>query len=106
MRLPESPHPVLGGRTDLLAEIPHRRIANLRWAAAPFVTKRSLMPSFSCSQPTLGPHHQEEPVSSPHLLTPEEKLAAAKKLLSLPRIVVICGSTCDLRRLMASILRR
>ncbi len=27
------------------------------------------------------------------LLTPEEKLADAKKLLSLPRIVVICGST-------------
>ncbi|MEU2842298.1 hypothetical protein ABZ776_35285 [Streptomyces sp. NPDC007076] len=26
-------------------------------------------------------------------LTPEEKLADAKKLLSLPRIVVICGST-------------
>jgi hypothetical protein len=32
-------------------------------------------------------------VSSPHLLTPEGKLAAAKKLLGLPRIVVICGST-------------
>ncbi len=29
----------------------------------------------------------------PQLLTPEEKLADAKKLLSLPRIVVICGST-------------
>ncbi|PJM94068.1 hypothetical protein CG719_20865 [Streptomyces sp. CB01373] len=42
---------------------------------------------------TLGPHHQEEPVSYPQLLTPEEKLADAKKLLSLPRIVVICGST-------------
>jgi hypothetical protein len=41
----------------------------------------------------LGPHHQEEPVSYPRLLTPEEKLADAKKLLSLPRIVVICGST-------------
>ncbi|MET9778577.1 hypothetical protein ABZ023_30735 [Streptomyces sp. NPDC006367] len=27
------------------------------------------------------------------MLTPEEKLADAKKLLSLPRIVVICGST-------------
>ena len=35
----------------------------------------------------------EEPVSDPQLLTPEEKLADAKKLLSLPRIVVICGST-------------
>jgi len=35
----------------------------------------------------------KEPVSHPHLLTPEEKLAEAKKLLSLPRIVVICGST-------------
>lgn len=32
-------------------------------------------------------------MSSPQLLTPEEKLADAKKLLSLPRIVVICGST-------------
>jgi hypothetical protein len=32
-------------------------------------------------------------VSYPRLLTPEEKLADAKKLLSLPRIVVICGST-------------
>jgi hypothetical protein len=32
-------------------------------------------------------------VSYPQLLTPEEKLAEAKKLLSLPRIVVICGST-------------
>jgi hypothetical protein len=32
-------------------------------------------------------------VSYPQLLTPEEKLADAKKLLSLPRIVVICGST-------------
>jgi nucleoside 2-deoxyribosyltransferase len=32
-------------------------------------------------------------VSSPHPLTPEGKLAAAKKLLGLPRIVVICGST-------------
>ncbi len=32
-------------------------------------------------------------MSSPHLLTPEGKLAAAKKLLGLPRIVVICGST-------------
>ena len=42
---------------------------------------------------TLGPHRQEEPVSYPQLLTPEEKLADAKKLLSLPRIVVICGST-------------
>ncbi|MEU6457087.1 hypothetical protein [Streptomyces sp. NPDC047065] len=29
----------------------------------------------------------------PHLLTPEEKLDEAKELLSLPRIVVICGST-------------
>ncbi|MFE0812753.1 hypothetical protein ACFW34_35585 [Streptomyces sp. NPDC058848] len=29
----------------------------------------------------------------PQPLTPGEELAAAKKLLSLPRIVVICGST-------------
>ncbi|MFJ3324048.1 hypothetical protein ACIPMT_06315 [Streptomyces griseus] len=32
-------------------------------------------------------------MSYPQPLTPEEKLADAKKLLSLPRIVVICGST-------------
>jgi len=32
-------------------------------------------------------------VSYPQLLTPEEKLADAKKLLGLPRIVAICGST-------------
>ncbi|MET9993459.1 hypothetical protein ABZ061_28280 [Streptomyces mutabilis] len=32
-------------------------------------------------------------MSRPRLLTPAEKLADAKKLLSLPRIVVICGST-------------
>jgi hypothetical protein len=32
-------------------------------------------------------------VSSPQVITPEEKLAEAKKLLSFPRIVVICGST-------------
>ncbi|MEY9839573.1 hypothetical protein [Streptacidiphilus sp. EB103A] len=32
-------------------------------------------------------------MSYPQLLTPDEKLAEAKKLLSLPRIVVICGST-------------
>ncbi|MFE3249800.1 hypothetical protein [Streptomyces sp. NPDC059209] len=32
-------------------------------------------------------------MSYPQLLTPVEKLADAKKLLSLPRIVVICGST-------------
>ena len=32
-------------------------------------------------------------LSYPHLLTPAEKLADAKKLLCLPRIVVICGST-------------
>jgi hypothetical protein len=31
-------------------------------------------------------------VSSPQLITPEEKLADAKKLLGLPCIVVICGS--------------
>jgi hypothetical protein len=36
---------------------------------------------------------QEEPVSYPQPLTPEKKLADAKKQLSLPRIVVICGST-------------
>ncbi|MEV6161998.1 hypothetical protein AB0L71_08735 [Streptomyces sp. NPDC052052] len=53
--------------------------------------KRSWIPSFSCPQAPLGPHHQEEPVSDPKPLTPEEKLADAKKLLSLPRIVVICG---------------
>ena len=41
----------------------------------------------------ISPHHQEEPVSYPQLLTPEERLADAKRLLSLPRIVVICGST-------------
>lgn len=29
----------------------------------------------------------------PQLLTPEEKLAAAKEGLNIPRIVVICGST-------------
>ena len=32
-------------------------------------------------------------MSYPQLLTPAEKLADAKKLLSLPGIVVICGST-------------
>jgi nucleoside 2-deoxyribosyltransferase len=32
-------------------------------------------------------------VSYPQLLTPAGKLADAKKLLSLPHIVVICGST-------------
>ncbi|MFJ9795843.1 hypothetical protein [Streptomyces sp. NPDC101145] len=32
-------------------------------------------------------------MSHPQPLTPEETLAEAKKLLSLPRIVVICGST-------------
>ncbi|SEL78222.1 hypothetical protein [Streptacidiphilus jiangxiensis] len=32
-------------------------------------------------------------MSYPPPLTPEEKLADAKQLLSLPRIVVICGST-------------
>ncbi|MET9923258.1 MULTISPECIES: hypothetical protein [unclassified Streptomyces] len=32
-------------------------------------------------------------MSYPQPLTPEESLAAAKKQLSLPRIVVICGST-------------
>ncbi len=32
-------------------------------------------------------------MSYPHLLTPAEKLADAKKLLCLPLIVVICGST-------------
>ncbi|MGR6975198.1 hypothetical protein ACU639_37435 [Streptomyces cynarae] len=32
-------------------------------------------------------------MSHPQLLTPEEKLADAKKLLSLPPIVAICGST-------------
>ncbi|MCX5134799.1 DUF4406 domain-containing protein [Streptomyces sp. NBC_00340] len=31
-------------------------------------------------------------MSYPHLLTPEEKLADAKTLLSLPPVVVICGS--------------
>ncbi len=32
-------------------------------------------------------------MSEPRPLTPEEKLAEAKELLGLPRIVVICGST-------------
>ncbi|MFE3166937.1 hypothetical protein [Streptomyces sp. NPDC059224] len=32
-------------------------------------------------------------MSYPQPLTPEEKLADAKQLLNLPRIVVICGST-------------
>ncbi|MCX4719070.1 hypothetical protein OG818_25330 [Streptomyces virginiae] len=32
-------------------------------------------------------------MSYPQLLTPEEQLADAKRLSSLPRIVVICGST-------------
>ncbi|MFF3173821.1 hypothetical protein ACFVQ0_14450 [Streptomyces sp. NPDC057900] len=32
-------------------------------------------------------------MSYPQPLTPEEKLADAKRLLSLPRTVVICGST-------------
>ncbi|MFE6720979.1 hypothetical protein ACFVDU_25760 [Streptomyces albidoflavus] len=32
-------------------------------------------------------------MSNPPQLTPEERLADAKKLLSLPHIVVICGST-------------
>ncbi|MGW2842574.1 hypothetical protein ACWCWD_32900 [Streptomyces sp. NPDC001493] len=32
-------------------------------------------------------------MSDPNLSTPEEKLADAKRLLGLPRIVVICGST-------------
>ncbi|MGW8352228.1 hypothetical protein [Streptomyces wedmorensis] len=32
-------------------------------------------------------------MSHPQPFTPEEKLADAKELLSLPRIVVICGST-------------
>lgn len=29
----------------------------------------------------------------PQLLTPEEKLASAKKRLSIPHVIVICGST-------------
>jgi hypothetical protein len=61
--------------------------------STPFVIKRSWIPPFSSPQALLGPDHKEEPVSYPQLLTPEEKLADAKKLLSLPRIVVICGST-------------
>lgn len=32
-------------------------------------------------------------MSYPQLLTPEEKLADARKLLSLPHIVGVCGST-------------
>ncbi|MEU2783968.1 hypothetical protein [Streptomyces sp. NPDC007110] len=40
-----------------------------------------------------GPRHQEEPVSRPVPRTAEERLADAKQLLGLPRIVVICGST-------------
>ncbi|MFJ2790690.1 MULTISPECIES: hypothetical protein [unclassified Streptomyces] len=38
-------------------------------------------------------------------LTPEEKLADAKKLLSLPRIVVICGSTCFMTEMNEADLR-
>jgi hypothetical protein len=57
------------------------------------VTKRSWTLTFSSPQAALGTHRQEEPVSNPQLLTSEEKLAEAKKLMSLPRIVVICGST-------------
>lgn len=38
-------------------------------------------------------HHPKEPASYPQPLTPEEKLADAKKQLGLPRIVAICGST-------------
>lgn len=32
-------------------------------------------------------------MSSPQVITPEEKLAEAKKELSFPRIIAICGST-------------
>lgn len=32
-------------------------------------------------------------MSYPQLLTPEEKLAAAKERLNIPHVVVICGST-------------
>lgn len=39
------------------------------------------------------------------MLTPEEKLADAKKLLSLPRIVVICGSTRFLTEMTEADLR-
>ncbi|EFE80073.1 hypothetical protein ACGILS_29700 [Streptomyces albidoflavus] len=41
----------------------------------------------------LGPRHQEEPVSYPSQPTPEQELSEAKRRLSLPHIVVICGST-------------
>ncbi|MBL0778125.1 hypothetical protein ACRWOO_16090 [Streptomyces sp. NEAU-PBA10] len=41
----------------------------------------------------LGHRHQEEPVSYPPQPTPEQELAEAKRRLSLPHIVVICGST-------------
>ncbi|MFD7551447.1 hypothetical protein [Streptomyces sp. NPDC059816] len=32
-------------------------------------------------------------MSSPHVITPEEQLAEAKKRMDFPEIVVICGST-------------
>jgi hypothetical protein len=47
----------------------------------------------SSPQAPLGPDHQEEPLSQPQPPTPQERLADAKKLSSLPRIVAICGST-------------
>jgi hypothetical protein len=46
-----------------------------------------------CPQPVAGEAVSTEPVSYPRLFTPEEKLTEAKRLSSLPHIVVICGST-------------
>ncbi|MFI6415691.1 hypothetical protein [Streptomyces sp. NPDC050585] len=44
-------------------------------------------------------------MSHPQPLTPEETLAEAKKLLSLPRIVVICGSTRFMTEMAAAEVR-
>ncbi|WP_329126119.1 hypothetical protein [Streptomyces sp. NBC_01353] len=41
-------------------------------------------------------------MSYPELLTPEEKLADAKERLSIPEIVVICGSTRFMREMTAA----
>jgi len=68
---------------------------NLSWkfSLIDSMTCRSAFNRVAPAQASRGPHLQEEPVSYPQLLTPEGKLADAKKLLSLPLIVVICGST-------------
>ncbi|WP_331726157.1 hypothetical protein [Streptomyces sp. NBC_00470] len=44
-------------------------------------------------------------MSSPHLNTPEAKLADAKKELGLPRIVAICGSTRFMTEMVEADLR-